>query len=59
VDFPRAASHGRPNGISIDLFANIHGNLEALEPCLTHAARQGVELMVFLGDLLSYGNAQS
>lgn len=39
----------------IALLADIHGNLEALEACLAHAAAQGAERLVFLGDLVGYG----
>jgi diadenosine tetraphosphatase ApaH/serine/threonine PP2A family protein phosphatase len=39
----------------IALLADIHGNLEALEACLAHAATQGAERLVFLGDLVGYG----
>lgn len=41
--------------MKIALLADIHGNLEALEACLAHAARQGAERLVFLGDLVGYG----
>jgi len=37
------------------LFADVHSNLEALEACLAHARRQGIDRCVFLGDLLGYG----
>lgn len=39
----------------IALLTDIHANLEALEACLTHAAAQGAERLVFLGDLVGYG----
>lgn len=39
----------------IALLADIHANLEALEACLGHAAAQGAERLVFLGDLVGYG----
>lgn len=39
----------------IALFADIHGNREALEACLADAARAGAERTVFLGDLVGYG----
>lgn len=39
----------------IALLADIHANLEALEACLAHAAAQGAERLVFLGDLVGYG----
>ena len=39
----------------IALLADIHSNLEALQACLAHARREGVERYVFLGDLLGYG----
>jgi diadenosine tetraphosphatase ApaH/serine/threonine PP2A family protein phosphatase len=37
------------------LLADIHSNLEALEACLAHARREGVDRFAFLGDLLGYG----
>ncbi|MBI4989973.1 MAG: metallophosphoesterase family protein [Rhodocyclales bacterium] len=37
------------------LFADIHSNLEALQACLAHARREGVDRFAFLGDLLGYG----
>lgn len=39
----------------IALLADIHANLEALEACLAHAAAEGAERLVFLGDLVGYG----
>ena len=39
----------------VALFADIHGNREAFEACLDHAARSGAERQVFLGDLVGYG----
>lgn len=39
----------------VALFADIHGNREALEACLGHAVRSGAEQQVFLGDLVGYG----
>lgn len=39
----------------VALFADIHGNREAFEACLDHAARQGAERQVFLGDMVGYG----
>lgn len=39
----------------IALLTDIHGNLEALEACLAHAAGQGAERLVFLGDFVGYG----
>ena len=35
--------------------SDIHGNREALDACLRHAARQGYDRLVFLGDLVGYG----
>ena len=35
--------------------ADIHGNREAFEACLGHAAGKGVERFVFLGDYVGYG----
>jgi len=37
------------------LLSDLHANLEALEACLEHAARQGAEQLGFLGDLVGYG----
>jgi diadenosine tetraphosphatase ApaH/serine/threonine PP2A family protein phosphatase len=37
------------------LFADIHGNREALTACLADARRAGAERMVFLGDIVGYG----
>ena len=39
----------------IVLFSDIHGNREALEACLAHAERGGVDRFVFLGDFVGYG----
>ena len=39
----------------IALLSDIHSNLEALEACLAHAARQGADTFAFLGDLVGYG----
>jgi diadenosine tetraphosphatase ApaH/serine/threonine PP2A family protein phosphatase len=37
------------------LFADIHGNREALDACLEHAHRRGAERFGFMGDLVGYG----
>jgi diadenosine tetraphosphatase ApaH/serine/threonine PP2A family protein phosphatase len=37
------------------LFADIHGNREALDACLEHAHRRGADRFGFLGDLVGYG----
>jgi diadenosine tetraphosphatase ApaH/serine/threonine PP2A family protein phosphatase len=37
------------------LFADIHGNREALDACLEHAHRRGADRLGFLGDLVGYG----
>jgi predicted phosphodiesterase len=37
------------------LLSDIHGNLEALNACLSHARDRGAERYVFLGDLVGYG----
>lgn len=37
------------------LFADIHGNREALDACLDHARAHGAEAHVFLGDYVGYG----
>jgi len=39
----------------IALLSDIHGNREALDACLAHAARQRVDRFAFLGDLVGYG----
>ncbi|EJW13154.1 Putative phosphoesterase [Rhodovulum sp. PH10] len=39
----------------IALISDIHANREALEACLAHAARAGVDRYVFLGDYVGYG----
>lgn len=41
--------------MKLALLADVHGNIEALEACLAHAAEQGVDGFVFLGDLVGYG----
>lgn len=41
--------------MKIAVLADIHGNLEALQACLAHAAREGAALHAFLGDLVGYG----
>ena len=37
------------------LFADIHGNREALDACLADAKNRGADRLVFLGDLVGYG----
>jgi predicted phosphodiesterase len=39
----------------IALLTDIHSNREALEACLEHAAANGAERYVFLGDYVGYG----
>lgn len=39
----------------IAIFTDIHGNREALEACLAHAARHPIDRYVFLGDIVGYG----
>ena len=39
----------------IGFLSDIHGNREALDACLAQARRQGVDRLVFLGDLVGYG----
>jgi diadenosine tetraphosphatase ApaH/serine/threonine PP2A family protein phosphatase len=41
--------------VLIALFTDIHGNREALEACLAHAARRAIDRFVFLGDYVGYG----
>jgi diadenosine tetraphosphatase ApaH/serine/threonine PP2A family protein phosphatase len=37
------------------LLSDIHGNLEALNACLSHARSRGAKRFAFLGDLVGYG----
>ena len=37
------------------LFADVHGNLEAITACLEHARALGAQRYAFLGDLVGYG----
>jgi diadenosine tetraphosphatase ApaH/serine/threonine PP2A family protein phosphatase len=39
----------------IALMTDIHGNREALAACLDHAAQDGIDRYVFLGDFVGYG----
>ena len=39
----------------IALMSDIHGNREAFAACLEHAAQNGIERYVFLGDYAGYG----
>lgn len=39
----------------IAFLSDIHGNKEALEACIAHAERSGVDRWVMLGDLVGYG----
>ena len=39
----------------IALFTDIHGNREAFEACLAHAAAAAIDRFVFLGDYVGYG----
>jgi diadenosine tetraphosphatase ApaH/serine/threonine PP2A family protein phosphatase len=41
--------------VLIAIFTDIHGNREALEACLAHAARRPIDRFVFLGDYVGYG----
>ena len=41
--------------MKIALLADTHSNLEALQACLAHAAREGAGNFAFLGDLVGYG----
>jgi diadenosine tetraphosphatase ApaH/serine/threonine PP2A family protein phosphatase len=41
--------------VLIAIFTDIHGNREALEACLAHAARHPIDRYVFLGDYVGYG----
>jgi diadenosine tetraphosphatase ApaH/serine/threonine PP2A family protein phosphatase len=44
-----------PNMLKLALLADIHGNLEALRACLSHARSLGAQRYAFLGDLVGYG----
>ena len=37
------------------MFADVHGNLEAISTCLAHARALGADRFAFLGDLVGYG----
>ena len=39
----------------IALISDIHSNLEALQACLRHTQKQGVDRYAVLGDLVGYG----
>lgn len=39
----------------VALLADVHSNLQALQACLAHAQRQGVDRLAYLGDLVGYG----
>src|SRR6202011_4068761 len=39
----------------IALMTDVHGNREAFAACLDHAAQNGIERYVFLGDFAGYG----
>jgi diadenosine tetraphosphatase ApaH/serine/threonine PP2A family protein phosphatase len=39
----------------IAVLSDIHGNREALEACLAHAAGAGVDAFAYLGDVVGYG----
>jgi diadenosine tetraphosphatase ApaH/serine/threonine PP2A family protein phosphatase len=41
--------------VLIAIFTDIHGNREAFEACLAHAAHHPIDRYVFLGDLVGYG----
>jgi diadenosine tetraphosphatase ApaH/serine/threonine PP2A family protein phosphatase len=41
--------------VLIAILTDIHGNREAIEACLAHAARRPIDRYVFLGDLVGYG----
>lgn len=40
--------------MKLALFADLHGNLEAVETCVDHARRHGAGRFAFLGDLVGY-----
>lgn len=37
------------------LLSDIHANIQALQACLEHARKQGIDRWAFLGDLVGYG----
>ena len=37
------------------LLSDIHANIQALQACIEHASRQGIERWAVLGDLVGYG----
>src|ERR1700751_3032793 len=39
----------------IALMTDVHGNREAFAACLAHAAQNGIDRYVFLGDFAGYG----
>lgn len=39
----------------VGLFTDVHGNREAFDACMAHAARQRIDRQVFLGDIVGYG----
>lgn len=41
--------------MKLAIFSDVHGNLEALEAVLGHAAKQGVDAHLCLGDVVGYG----
>ncbi|HET7753249.1 MAG TPA: metallophosphoesterase family protein [Anaeromyxobacteraceae bacterium] len=41
--------------MKLALFADVHGNLEALNACLEHSRKSGADLHAFLGDFVGYG----
>lgn len=41
----------------IAVITDIHGNIEALQACLDHARREGVDRFALLGDFVGYGGA--
>jgi diadenosine tetraphosphatase ApaH/serine/threonine PP2A family protein phosphatase len=59
IDVRRGRADDRISGWDLimltALFADIHGNREALEACLDHARAQRAEGYVFLGDYVGYG----
>jgi predicted phosphodiesterase len=41
--------------VKFAIFSDVHGNLEALDAMLAHAARQGAGFYLCLGDVIGYG----
>src|SRR5262249_12746017 len=51
----RFAGRRGSDPMRIALMTDVHGNREAFAACLEHAAQNGIDRYVFLGDLAGYG----